>query len=69
MEGGLSDRALRVLRAVLNEKAGRDLNEIPDPALVADRVSLTELARQPNCGRVTITEIQNWARSLGYELI
>ena len=36
MEGGLSDRALKLLRAALNEKPGMVLDEMPDPALVAD---------------------------------
>ena len=33
MEGGLSDRALKVLRAALHEKVGMALDELPDPAL------------------------------------
>jgi hypothetical protein len=37
MEGGLSDRALKVVRAVLHEKVGMSLNEMPDPALIADQ--------------------------------
>jgi hypothetical protein len=68
MEGGLSARALRALRAVLHEKAGTDLAEMPDPALVTNHFSLVELACQPNCGRITLVEIQNWAQSLGHEL-
>jgi hypothetical protein len=44
MEAGLSDRALKVLRAALHEKTGMDLAEMPDPALVADQISLFELA-------------------------
>ena len=68
MEAGLSARALRVLRAVLQERSGTDLTELPDPALVADHCSLVELACQPNCGRITLVEIQNWVRSLGHEL-
>jgi hypothetical protein len=46
MEDGLSDRALKVLRAALHEKAGMNLAEMPDPALVADQLSLTA----PACG-------------------
>ena len=65
MESGLSTRALGVLRAALHEKAGIDLAEMPDPALVADRVSLAELACQPNCGGVTLAEIRKWIRSNG----
>ena len=48
--GALSDR-LSVLRAVLHEKAGTELADMPGPALVADHFSLVELACQPNCGR------------------
>ena len=44
MEGGLSDRALKMLRTVLHEKVGMDLDEVPDPALVANQISLAELA-------------------------
>ena len=40
MEGGLSDRALSVLRDVLRLNFG----EMPDPAVVAIRVSLIEIA-------------------------
>jgi hypothetical protein len=47
MEAGLSDRAVRVLRAV-HEKACMDLAEMPDPALVADQLSLRELLRSDN---------------------
>ena len=38
MEGGLSDRALRILRAVLHKKAYTDLAAMPDPALLADQI-------------------------------
>ena len=68
MEAGLSDRALKVLRAPLHAKAGMDLAEMPDPALVADLLSLKELACLRNCGQTTLAEIRNWVRSLGYEL-
>jgi hypothetical protein len=68
MEGGLSDRALKVLRAMLHEKVGMDLDEMPDPALVADQISLVELACLRNCGGVTVAEIRDWVRRLGYEL-
>jgi len=68
MEAGLSDRALKVLRAALHDKIGMDLAEMPDPALVADQLSLTELARVRNCGPTTVAEIRDWVRSLGYEL-
>jgi hypothetical protein len=68
MEAGLSDRASKVLRAVLHEKAGMDLAETPDPALVADQLSLRELACVRNCGPITLAEIRDWVRSLGYEL-
>ena len=68
MEAGLSDRAVKVLRAVLHEKAGMDLAEMPDPALAADQLSLTELACVPNCGPITVAEIRDWVRSLGNEL-
>ena len=54
MEGGLSDRALKVLRAVLHEKANVDLAEMPDPALVADQISLFELTCERACGPVTL---------------
>ena len=40
MEGGLSDRALKVLRTELHEKVGMNPNRVPDPALVADQLSL-----------------------------
>ncbi len=53
MEGGLSDRALKVLRTVLHEKVGMDLDEVPDPALVADQLSRAELACLRGCGMVT----------------
>jgi hypothetical protein len=49
MEGGLSDRALKVLRTVLHEKVGMDLDSVLDPALVADQLSLTELACVRSC--------------------
>ena len=68
MEGGLSDRALKVLRAILHEKNGRDLAEMPDPALVADQISLMELACLRSCGNVTVAEIRNWIQRHGYEL-
>jgi len=68
MEAGLSDRALKVLRAALREKAGMDLAEMPDPALVADQISLVDLACERACGPVTLAEIGNWLRSHGREL-
>jgi hypothetical protein len=68
MEGGLSDRALKVLRTVLHEKVGMDLDSVLDPALVADQLSLTELACVRSCGPTTVAEIRDWVRSLGYEL-
>ena len=68
MEGGLSDRALKVLRAVLHEKANVDLAEMPDPALVADQISLFELTCERACGPVTLAEIRNWIQQHGYEL-
>ena len=64
MEGGLSDRALKVLRGILN----MDLAEMPDPAVVTGRISLFELACERACGPVTLAEIRNWVRSHGYEL-
>ena len=54
MEGGLSDRALKVFRAALHEKAGMNFGEMPDPALVADQLSLTKLACVRNCGPTTV---------------
>jgi hypothetical protein len=66
MEGGLSDRALRVLRELLHEKIGSDLGEMPDPALVADHVSHADLARRRNCGPVTLAEIRRWLQSNGW---
>ena len=68
MEGGLSDRALKVLRAALHEKVGMALDELPDPALVADQISLTELACLRSCAYVTVAEIRNWIQRHGYEL-
>jgi hypothetical protein len=68
MEGGLSDRALTVLRAILHQKANVDLAEIPDPAIVVERISLLELACERTCGPVILLEIRNWMRSHGYEL-
>jgi hypothetical protein len=68
MEGGLSDRALKMLRTVLHEKVGMDLDEVPDPAMVADQISLAELARLRGCGTVTVAEVRKWVRGLGYEL-
>jgi hypothetical protein len=68
MEGGLSDRALKVLRAALHEKVGVPLDELPDPAVVADHISLTELACLRSCGYVTVAEIRNWIQRHGYEL-
>ena len=65
MEGGLSDRALKVLRAALHEKVGMALDELPDPALVADQISLTELACLRSCGYVTVardSELDSKAR-------
>jgi hypothetical protein len=64
MEGGLSDRALRVLRRMLHA----DLGEMPDPAVIAKQVSLIELACEPACGPVTLAEIRNWVRRGGYEI-
>jgi hypothetical protein len=64
MEGGLSDRALKVLRAVLH----LDFSEMPDPAVVACRISLFELACERACGPATLAEIRNWLRSHGHEL-
>jgi hypothetical protein len=64
MEGGLSDRALRVLRCMLHS----DLGEMPDPAVVAKHVSLIELGCEPTCGPVTLAEIRNWVRRYGYEI-
>jgi hypothetical protein len=68
MEGGLSDRALKVLRAALHEKVGMNLDEMPNPKLVAAHISVAELASQPNCGRTTLAEIHNWMVSQGYNL-
>jgi hypothetical protein len=68
MEAGLSDRALMVLRAMLHEKANIDLAEIPDPAIVVQRISLFELACERACGPVTLAEIRHWMQSHGYEL-
>ncbi len=68
MEGGLSDRALKMLRTLLHEKVGMDLDEVPDPALVANQISLAELACLRGCGTVTVAEIRKWVRGLGYEL-
>ena len=68
MEGGLSDRALKVLRAVLHKKANADLAEMPDPAFVADQISLVELACVRTCGPAMVAEIWNWMRSHGFEL-
>jgi hypothetical protein len=68
MEGGLSDRALTVLRALLHEKANIDLDELPDPAIVSERISLFELACERACGPVMLAEIRNWMQSHGYKL-
>jgi hypothetical protein len=43
MEAGLSDRALKVIRAALHEKTGMDLAEMPGPALVRTRYRLLNL--------------------------
>jgi hypothetical protein len=59
MEGGLSDKALKVLRAVLQ----MNLSEMPDPAVVADRISLFELACERACGPATLAEIRNWCEA------
>jgi hypothetical protein len=67
-ERQLSVRAQRALRVILYEKIGGCWDEMLDPALVADHVSLAELTCQLNCGWVTVAEIQRWARSHGYEL-
>jgi hypothetical protein len=67
-ERQLSVRALRALRVILYEKIGRSWDEISDPALVAEHVSLAELARQRNCGWRTLVEIRNWALGHGYEV-
>ena len=55
MEGGLSNRALRVLRAVLHKKANMDLAAMLDPALVAEQISLVDLACERACGPVTLS--------------
>ena len=68
MEGGLSNRALRVLRAVLHKKANMDLAAMPDPALVADQISLFDLACERACGPATLSEIRNWMQSHAREL-
>ena len=68
MEGGLSDRALRILRAILHNKANTDLAAMPDPALVAEQISLVDLACERACGPVTLSEIRNWMQSHGHEL-
>ena len=68
MEGGLSDRALRILRAILHNKANTDLAAMPDPALVADQISVVDLASERACGPVTLSEIRNWMQSHGHEL-
>ena len=68
MKGGLSDGALKILRTVLHEKVGMDLDEVPDPALVANQISLAELACLRGCGTVTVAEVRKWVRNLGYEL-
>jgi hypothetical protein len=68
MEGGLSDRALKMLRTILHEKAGMDLDEVPDPAMVADQISLAELACLRGCGTGTVAEVRKWVLGLGYEL-
>jgi len=57
-------RALKVLRGVLH----MDSAEMPDPAVVADRISLFELACERACGPVTLAEIRDWLRSHGREL-
>jgi hypothetical protein len=44
------------------------LDELPDPALVADQISPTELACLRSCGYVTVAEIRNWIQRHGYEL-
>ena len=54
-----------MLRAALHEKAGMNLAEMPDPALVADQLSLTELACVRNCGPTTVAEIRDWVRRSG----
>jgi hypothetical protein len=63
MKGGLSDKALKVLRAVLQ----MDFSEMSDPALIANRISLFELACERACGPVTLGGIRNWVRTHGYE--
>ena len=67
-ERQLSVRALRALRVILYEKIGMSWEEMPDPALVAEHVSLVELASQRNCGKRTLLEIRNWVQAHGYEV-
>jgi hypothetical protein len=43
-----------VLHVVLHEKAGTDLAEMPDPALVADQMSLIGFTCLRGCGTVTV---------------
>jgi hypothetical protein len=50
--------ALKVFRAALYEKAGMNFAEMPDPALVADQLSLTKLARVRNCGPTTVASLR-----------
>jgi predicted ATPase len=44
------------------------LAEMPDPALVAHLLSLTELTCLRNCDQTAVAEMRDWMRSLGYEL-
>ena len=59
----LGYRALTVLRAILHQKANVDLAEIPDPAIVVERISLLELACERTCGPVTRSQLELDAKS------
>jgi hypothetical protein len=63
----LSVRALNAIRGALAHHGIEYPEENPNPALAA-QISIAEFLREPNCGRVTVTEIADWVREHGFEL-
>lgn len=60
MESGLTGRAYNVLEFILDRKV--------TPENVAMKFTLEDLKRLPNCGRVTVNEIQLWLLVNGFSL-
>jgi hypothetical protein len=59
LHGGLSPRAEKIIRLECGSF---------DPLRVADVLTRSGLERQPNCGRATISEIEEWLAGSGHAL-